>query len=368
MDPSSSSGKGIYTKSMTLLGIVSEIKGVVSGIKKVDEGWFTLHCRSGNDFEIHVRPTTDFAVVRNMDDLDRDRISNTPNYDLGQEKRLEQMGKSVKEQMDKYLKKEMLLSVAGVNYSGSKRVDARTITLLTEHHKTERNDKYVFEDTHWWLTQMTALADEWLDDLFGERRSIEWDDFAKLYRTNLGITGQKLNDNDVQECATLSRLIYGLSSCYLLTGRERYRLAAEAGVKYQRETFRSLSHNGRYCFWQFGKRKVDRGAEMIMASENDDDRGAIPLYEQIYALAGLCQYYRISQDWRVLADVERTINAFQRFYLDVEASEEAGKDDDSKYGCKGGYFSHIDYITLRPDAKELEKNPGQAHLKPWKSC
>jgi hypothetical protein len=35
-------------------------------------------------------------------------------------------------------------------------------------------------------------------------------------------------------------------------------------VRYQRETFRSLSHDGRYCFWQFGKRKRDRGATPLM--------------------------------------------------------------------------------------------------------
>ena len=95
-----------------------------------------------------------------------------------------------------------------------------------------------------------CFADEWLDDLFGER-------------TNLNILGQPVDDK-VQEFATLSRLIYGLSSCYLLTGGERYLLAARARVRYQRETFRSLSHDGRYCFWQFGKRKRDRGATLFL--------------------------------------------------------------------------------------------------------
>ena len=81
------------------------------------------------------------------------------------------------------------------------------------------------------------------------------DDFAALYRTNLNILGLPVGDNNIQECATLSRLIYGLSSAYLLTGQERFRLAAKAGIKYQRETFRSLSHDGDRCFWNFGKRK-----------------------------------------------------------------------------------------------------------------
>jgi mannose/cellobiose epimerase-like protein (N-acyl-D-glucosamine 2-epimerase family) len=142
-------------------------------------------------------------------------------------------------------------------------------------------------------------------------------------------------------------MIYGLSSAYLLTGQERFLLAAKAGIKYQRETFRSLSHDGKRCFWNFGKRKKDIGAKIIMASENADDYGTIPLYEQIYALAGMAQYYRITQDWEVLEDIERTVNAFQTHFLD---SPENG------YGGLGGYFSHIDYATLRPDVEALGDN------------
>src|SRR5262245_43802587 len=98
-------------------------------------------------------------------------------------------------------------------------------------------------------------------------------------------------DDTIQECAVLSRLIYGFSAAYLLTGSERYRLAAEAGVKFQRDAFRSLSHDGRHCFWAFGRRRGTAGAQLIMASQSGDDLNSIPLYEQIYALAGLTLYY-----------------------------------------------------------------------------
>jgi mannose/cellobiose epimerase-like protein (N-acyl-D-glucosamine 2-epimerase family) len=210
--------------------------------------------------------------------------------------------------------------------------------------------KYLFEEkTHWWLTQISCLADEWLDDLFGERRAYGVADFAELYRTNLNILGQPLDDN-VQECATLARLIYGLSSAYLLTGKERYLDAAQAGVKYQRETFRSLSHDGEYCLWNFGKRRRATGAQIIVASENPDDRDTIPLYEQIYALAGLAQYYRATQDWETLEDIQRTVAAFQKFYLDR--------------GADGGYFSHIDYATMEADAESLGDNRSR---KNWNS-
>jgi mannose/cellobiose epimerase-like protein (N-acyl-D-glucosamine 2-epimerase family) len=317
---------GFSTQHMALLGTVASLG--TDGVS------FALRCRSGDVFDVRVCTEATFSVARNLDDLDRDRMPNpSPPYDPSK----------LSERVRKYIVKDYMIAVAGtkIDQGGKTRFDAHSITLLTGDQ-----DQFVFEDTHWWLTQIATFADQWLDDLFAEKRSYKWDDFAQFYRTNLNILGQPTDDK-VQECATLSRLIYGLSSCYLLTGGDRYLLAAEAGVKYQRETFRSLSHDGRYCFWQFGKRERARGAVMILPSENPDDLGTIPLYEQIYAIAGLCQFYRITQDWEVLEDIARTVKVFQDFYRDAKGFG---------YTETGGYFSHLDYATLRPDVESLGKN------------
>ena len=146
--------------------------------------------------------------------------------------------------------------------------------------------RFYFEYTYWWPNQSQRLADKWLDDLFGERRDYTNADFAAVYRTNLNILGLP-TDDDVQEMATLSRLIYGLSSTFLLTGIDRYFLAAHAGVAYQRESFRGISADGRYTFWTSAKRRLKYGSQYVMTSQNEDDKNTIPLYEQIYALAGL---------------------------------------------------------------------------------
>ena len=49
----------------------------------------------------------------------------------------------------------------------------------------------------------------------------------------------------------------------------------------------------------------------------------------------------------MLEDIRRTIRAFQDFFR-----------DDPRYGYTGtgGYFSHVDYATLRPDVDSLGQN------------
>jgi mannose/cellobiose epimerase-like protein (N-acyl-D-glucosamine 2-epimerase family) len=318
-----------FTQEDSLLGIVTKIDPA--------EASFVIRCRSGGEIQAKAGVTTNFTTLSNIDALNGDRMPNPPEYDPSKPS----------DQVRKYIREGDMLFIEGVDIQNDnvRRFDARTVTRLSD-----AKGNFYFENTHWWLTQMARLADQWLDDLFADRRTFEWDDFAELYRTNLNILGEP-TDNVTQECATLSRLIYGLSSCYLLTGGERYLQAARAGVKYQRETFRSLSHNGQYCFWMFGKRKSNGVTESLISSENPDDLGTIPLYEQIYALAGLCQYYRITQDWEALEDIRRTVRSFQKFFWDdVETGREKGLTG------TGGYFSHIDYATLRPDSDALGQN------------
>lgn len=325
-----------FSQSMTLLGKVTNVN--------VAEASFTLRCRSGDSFQVRTSSQTTFNVLRNLDGLSRDRVPTPPNFNPSG---------GVSEMVRKYVHPDELVIIYGIYqaHQGKEQFQASTVTL--PHYEQGR---YIFEESHWWLTQISRLADEWLDDLFGDRRTYEMDDFAEFYQTNLNIFGLPMQDDNVQECATLSRFIYGLSSAYLLTGNLRYLYAAKAGVQYQRYTFRTLSHDGQSCFWSFGKRRTrDRGAKIVVASENWDDRDTIPLYEQIYALAGLAQYYRITQDWEVLEDIQRTIRTFQIFYLDSVQNGFAGLD---------GYFSHIDYATLRPDTEALGDNRSR---KNWNS-
>ena len=111
------------------------------------------------------------------------------------------------------------------------------------------------------------------------------------------------------------------------TGEERFLEAAEKGTEYLREHMRFYDLDENIVYWYHGIDVEGRRETKVFASEFGDDFDAIPAYEQIYALAGPIQTYRITGDPRILRDAELTVELFDRFYLDTEL---------------GGYFSHLD--------------------------
>lgn len=333
-----------YHKDETLAGYITTINA--------PKHEFAIKARSGDTFRVIVAKECWFWIMTNLDDVNRDSVPPPEGLEDGHETT------GVEYKIRKYLAEGRCIFVEGT-YTEDEQTQiftANKISLLSS-----KPNRVLFEETHWWLAQISQMANKWLDDLFDDRRSYRIDDFSRFYRTNLNISGLP-TDEDIQECATLSRLIYGLSSAYLLTGNERYYLAAKAGVEYQREAFRQLSHDGQYIFWAFGRRKMVNGTKLIVPSQNGDDAGTIPLYEQIYALAGLAQFYRVTLDWEVLEDIRRTVNTFQGFFYDGQGEEY------EKKGFPGelGYFSHIDPDTMRPDSILLGKDKNYKR-KNWNS-
>ena len=311
---------------------------------------FSIKARTEDIIKAFVGRETSYSVVTNLDGLDRNRVPEPEGVSRDNDK-------PWLYDLHKYAASGRPVSVRGVYqyHENHERFEARNVYLL--HSET---DRYMFEETHWWPTQVTQMADRILDHLFDARRSYTIDDFSELYRTNLNILGERTDDT-VQECAVLSRLLYDLSSAYLMTGAERYLMAARAAADYLREAFRSLSHDGRYCFWAYGRKRNiqgERGETRLFASQGPDDVGTIPLYEQIYALAGLTQFYRITLDWEVLEDIRRTINTFQDFFWDPPSATEKG------FAGKGGYYSHLDPATMRPEKVMAEENRSK---KNWNS-
>ena len=122
------------------------------------------------------------------------------------------------------------------------------------------------------------------------------------YRTTITLSGEKSQDNYRQETDTISRLVYGFATAYLLTGDDRYLEGAEKGTEYLREHMRFHDADEKIVYWYHGIDVHGDREEKIFASEFGDDFMAIPAYEQIYALVGPVQTYRITGD---LAHPER---------------------------------------------------------------
>jgi mannose/cellobiose epimerase-like protein (N-acyl-D-glucosamine 2-epimerase family) len=205
--------------------------------------------------------------------------------------------------------------------------------------------EFAFERQDWWIKQVHQLADFYLGAQFGTGPI----DFAE-YRTNLDSMGRKTKSGR-QETDTISRLVYGFASAFMLTGEDRYLEAAQKGTLYLRNHFRAQDATEGVCYWYHAVDIKEDGSEQkIFASEFGDDFDAIPCYEQIYALAGPVQTYRLTGDPKILRDVEGTIRLFDRFFKD--RSE------------RGGYYSHLDPITFDPMSETLGRNQGR---KNWNS-
>jgi hypothetical protein len=189
------------------------------------------------------------------------------------------------------------------------------------------------------VDQAGRLARQLLSEVAVRHRRVDY----RIYRTILNLAGEKKGDRR-QETDTISRLVYGFASAYLMTGEERYLVGAERGTEYLRDHMRFVDKDEDIVYWYHGIDVEATKETKIFASEFGDDYDAIPMYEQIYALAGPTQTYRITGDPRILSDIEGTIRLFDRFYLDKH---------------KGGYFSHLDPVTMDPRAESLGRNAGE---------
>ncbi len=208
-------------------------------------------------------------------------------------------------------------------------------------------DRYRHEEPDWWVNQLNAIASSYMRWQFNHP---EWDIDFKNYRTILHLAGAKKGDF-LQETDTISRLVYGMASAYMLTGNDFFLETAEKGTEYLRDHMRFYDPDEDLIYWYHGIRVSGEREQKLLTSEFGDDYDSIPMYEQIYALAGPIQTYRLTGDPRILHDTEKTIELFEKFYKDTD---------------KGGYFSHIDPITLDPHSPTLDRGNNRAK-KNWNS-
>jgi mannose/cellobiose epimerase-like protein (N-acyl-D-glucosamine 2-epimerase family) len=202
---------------------------------------------------------------------------------------------------------------------------------------------YNFEQPNWWSRQIDQLASFYRRAQFGTGTI----DYAN-YRTELHLGGSK-TDSHVQETDTISRMVYGMASAYMLTGKDDYLEVAEKGTEHLRNHMRFVDHDNDVVYWYHGVRVDGRTETKLFSSEFSDDYDAIPMYEQIYALAGPIQTFRVTGDPRITDDTEGTLRLFEKFFRDYD---------------QGGYYSHLDPILLSPHHESLQFN---ASRKNWNS-
>jgi mannose/cellobiose epimerase-like protein (N-acyl-D-glucosamine 2-epimerase family) len=299
-----------FTLSDTISGYVSAFD---PGAKV-----FTLRTTDGREFAVDLDDSTSGEVVRNL----QQPYANASNhlYDMLQPGRF--------------------VSVYGVFYpeSGGTRYTAKRIIFFGRG-----TSDYAFEQPGWWTTQIDRIARFYRQAQFGGAEPDYRD-----YRTLLRLGGEK-EPSHLQETDTISRLVYGMASAYMLTGNDDFLDVAEAGTEYLREHMRFVDNDNDVIYWYHGIQIDGQTEKKIFTSEFDDDYDAIPMYEQIYALAGPTQTFRVSGDPRIAADIDGTLRLFEKYFRDHEG---------------GGYYSHIDPILLSPDHDSLGANKAR---KNWNS-
>lgn len=196
---------------------------------------------------------------------------------------------------------------------------------------------YRHEEPDWWINQIRSIGHSYMRWQFGyPDQEIDYRNFRTVLEPE-----RSVRSDFVQETETISRLVYGLASAFLLTGEDAFLEGAERGTQYLRDHMRFFDPEENLTYWYHGIQVHGHRQQKLLTSEFGDDLDSIPIYEQIYALVGPTQTYRATGDPTILSDVENTVRLFERFYKDNE---------------RGGFFSHVDPVTLDPRAQLLGPN------------
>jgi len=304
-----------FTFSDTIAGYVTQYEPAARR--------FILRTSDGRSFDVHLTPTTFGRISTNLGEPYRDA---TGSFD-------ELLGLP-----------RQFVYVYGTFYpttGGDLRFEAQQLVF-----PGPGPGRYRHEEPDWWKRQIESIADSYLRWQFNwPHDEIDY----RNYRTILHLAGAKKGDF-LQETDTVSRLVYGFASAYLMTGKDEFLEGAEKGTEYLREHMRFFDRDEDLIYWYHGIKVEGERETKLLTSEFGDDFDAVPMYEQIYALAGPTQTYRITGDPRIRFDIDHTLGLFERSFKDTSDS--------------GGYFSHVDPFTLDPRAESLRHNRAR---KNWNS-
>src|SRR4051812_3277180 len=121
--------------------------------------------------------------------------------------------------------------------------------------------EFVFEKPDWWVRQIQELGNFYYRAQFGDGPA----DFRK-YRTMLDLYGRKIEATR-QETDTISRLVYGFASAFLLTGDDRFLEAADKGSTYLREHFCAVDTAEDTCYWYHAVDFAEAKGKKVLGSQ-----------------------------------------------------------------------------------------------------
>lgn len=297
------------------------ISGYVTAFDSAKKS-FGIKTSDGRAFEVALTDTTYGQMLRNLDE----GFQPCPHS------------------LEKMLEVGQFVHAYGVFYPDGKGKVMEAKMLM---FSGEKPGVYRAEEQDWWIKQVHSIASSYLKWQFDHpNKTIDY----KNYRTMLHLAGAK-SGSVLQETDTISRMVYGMASAYMMTGNEAFLEAAEKGTEYLREHMRFVDTDEDIVYWYHGVKLSGDREEKLLTSEFGDDYDSLPAYEQIYALAGPIQTYRITGDPRIMSDTDKTLNLFEKFYKDPKG---------------GGYWSHLDPLTLDGRSPTLDKGNNRGK-KNWNS-
>ena len=88
----------------------------------------------------------------------------------------------------------------------------------------DAKDEYRYADEQgWWIKQIDQIASSYCEWQFNApKQEIDYNN----YRTIINLTGEKEEEDYLQETDTISRMVYGMACAYMLTGKDLYLDAA----------------------------------------------------------------------------------------------------------------------------------------------
>src|SRR5207248_2858503 len=198
------------------------IAGYVTHFNRADKA-FGLRTSDGRDFEANLTPSTYARIAQNLEEPYQDCTA----------------------RIGEMLENGQYVFAYGVFYPTS---DGTRFEVKSLVFPGDKPGAYRHEEPDWWIKQVRSIADSYLRWQFAyPEKPIDFHE----YRTFLHLGGTKRGDY-LQETDTISRLVYGFATAYLLTGEDRFLDGAEAGTQYLRDHMRFYDADEKLVYWYHG--------------------------------------------------------------------------------------------------------------------